>query len=39
MTRMKRPLPEAIATDVHFWIPVGVLVVGLALLFALMRLM
>ena len=32
---MKNPLFRAIATDVHFWIPVAVLVVGLALLIVL----
>jgi hypothetical protein len=32
---MKNPLFRAIATDVHFWIPVAVLIVGLALLIVL----
>ena len=26
---------KAIATDVHFWVPVGVLLIGLTLLFLL----
>ena len=32
---MRQSTLKAIATDVHFWIPVGVLAVGLVLLFAL----
>jgi hypothetical protein len=32
---MKNSLLKAIATDVHFWVPVAVLIVGLALLLVL----
>jgi len=28
----RRPMPGAILTDVHFWVPVVVLVLGLSLL-------
>lgn len=33
---MEQPLYKAILTDVHFWLPVAVLVLGIALL-ALLR--
>jgi hypothetical protein len=32
---MKNPLWKAIATDIHFWVPVAVLILGFALLFVL----
>lgn len=32
---MRRSTLTAIATDVHFWIPVGVLAIGMVLLFVL----
>jgi hypothetical protein len=32
---MNRPILKAIATDVHFWVPVVVLLLGLTLLLVL----
>jgi hypothetical protein len=32
---VKRPYLKAVVTDVHFWVPVVVLVIGLALLLVL----
>jgi hypothetical protein len=32
---MKNSVLKAIATDVHFWVPVAVLILGFALLFVL----
>ncbi len=32
---MKNPILKAIATDVHFWVPVAVLIAGITLLLVL----